>query len=393
MKEQIEARIRERIIQNGPISFADFMEMALYDPEEGYYATPSIGQDYYTSPSAHPVFGALLAIQLEDIWSLMGQPESFPVVELGAGRGTLGKDIKDYALHLSSDFAEAIDYIPVEKHRGKIPGMPLEGCFLSNEFMDALPTHIVVKKGGALQEVMVGIDDDKLVEVLRKPLPGVQEQLNQELTSGAKKITLPEGYRTEVNLEYAGWIADMANALKRGVALTIDYGYLAPELYAPARKRGTLLCYYQHTSNEEPLQRVGYQDITSHVDFTAIIRAGEKSGLSFNSLITQREFLNNLGMQHFIRALSGLEMSSLERQANLYAMQELIRPEGMGSFQVLFQTKGMEGEFKGLQQSIHSAYKPPVMVPKLRSEHLPLYQARYSLSEEAGEELEPWPQT
>ena len=381
-------------MQNGPISFADFMEMALYDLEEGYYTSPSIGQDFYTSPSAHPVFGALLAIQLEDIWSLIGEPESFPVIELGAGRGTLGKDIQNYSSYLSPGFAKAIDYIPIEKHGGNIPAIPVEGCFLSNELLDALPTHIVTQKNGSLMEVMVGIQDDSLVEVLMEPCPGVAEQLDKELNNGTgEKISLPEDYRTEVNLETPHLIAAVAKALKRGVALTIDYGYLASELYSPERRRGTLLCYYQHTYNEVPLLRGGCQDITSHVDFTAIIRAGEKYSLSFDGLVTQREFFNNLGMQHFIRGLAGLGLSPLEYQANLYAMQELIRPEGMGSFRVLVQSKGMEGiKLKGLKHNIDSSYKPPVMVPKLREEHLPLYQAKYSLSEQImGEELEQWP--
>lgn len=395
MKEGLEARIREHIKQDGPISFAEYMEIALYDQEEGYYVTPSVGRDYYTSPSAHPVFGALVAIQLEEIWSLIGQPESFPVVELGAGRGTLGRDIRDYALNISSDFAEAIDYIPVEKHWGKIPELPIEGCFISNEFMDALPTHIVVKKDGSIKEVMVTIQGDSLTEILMDPLPGVLKHLDEELNVGPEKLVLTEGYRTEVNLEAPRWMAAVAKALNRGIVLTIDYGYSATELYSPERRKGTLLCYHQHTYNEEPLQQVGCQDITTHVDFTALIRTGEKKGLSTKGFITQREFLNNLGIQHYIRALGNLGLSSLEYQANLYAIQELIRSEGMGSFRVLLQTKRMEGaKFKSLQKETDSRYKPPTIVPKLRLEHLPLYQAKYSLSEKTiGEEISLWPPT
>ncbi|MBI4289234.1 MAG: SAM-dependent methyltransferase [Chloroflexi bacterium] len=388
MNESLESRIGAIIERDGPISFARFMELALYDQERGYYSSPPTGQDYYTSPFTHPVFGALVAIQLEQVWSALGHPGDFPVVEMGAGNGVLAADVLDYAPQVSPGFASALRYTLIDKHRGQLPPQPIEGCFISNELVDALPTHVVAQTGGRLREVMVGVEGGRFVEVLGEPLTEVAELLAEELSAAGLGTALPEGYRTEVNVEAPRWMASVAQALQRGAVITIDYGYVARELYSPQRKRGTLMCYYQHTYNEDPLSRVGRQDITSHVDFTSLIRAGEKSGLRSEGLVTQQEFLTNLGIRDFMQALASLDLPPSEYWANLYALRDLVRPEGIGSFGVLLQSRALEGiEFMGLHGPADTRYVAPPRVPRLRPEHLPLYQAKYPL---VGEEFQLW---
>jgi len=391
--------IKALITAKGKITFAEFMELALYYPGLGYYASSRqrVGADgdFYTSPATHPVFAALIAVQMEQMWRLMDSPERFDIVEMGAGKGLLARDILSFLPKLSSSFRNAVSYYAAENnanrvfhydHRGAkiiqeiVETIPAEvcGCFISNELIDALPTHLVTVQRGRLREVYVTFEGDDFSEVTGTlSTPGVESRLARE------GIVLPEGYRTEVNLELDSVFSDMAYRLRKGFVITIDYGYPAGELYSPEKSSGTLMTYYRHNCGSNPYIRVGYQDITSHVDFTAAIHAGESGSLETIALISQRDFLANLGIHSFMNALARRGLPNQEHMANRYAMQELIREDGMGSFRVLLQSKGVcqsnlygtnpENEWK---QDLKTGRLFPA-VPLLDSEHTPLLEGKY----------------
>ncbi len=395
-------RIKQRISERGRITFAEFMEMALYYPDLGYYTSlrEKVGArgDFYTSPATHPIFGSLISIQLEQMWYRLGQPPRFTVVEMGAGKGLLAHDILTYSKCLSPDFAGSLEYITLERGRrqaiyrtqgGRIElsrmalqhGAPPEnvtGSVLSNELLDAFPTHKVTMKNGALKEIYVTLKGDEFVESIDKPSTPLLEQKLEE-----EGITPTEGYCTEVNLNIRPWIDDISRILNKGFVLTIDYGYLSSELYSPQRSRGTLMSYYKHTCQNNPYIRIGAQDITSHVDFTSVIKSGYKAGLCSVGPISQEEFLLNLGLRVFIEAMNRKRLDYQEYLANRFAMLELVRPEGMGNFKVLVQGKGADvmslyGFIPNNEKSRElKAKRDELNVPLLTQEHVPLLAAKY----------------
>lgn len=408
----LEQRIKERIRKEGPITFAVFMEMALYGEPGGYYASSlaTVGAegDFYTSPTAHPVFGALIALQLEQMWRLLGSPRRFAVIEMGAGKGLLGRDIMRHGQRLSPSFRDACHYIAIDRGVAKYLGdseplgerasylralvapgpdpgqgkrLPLRGvvgCFLSNELLDAFPVHRVMVKDGQLQEIYVALDGDALVEILGEP--------STQLIEGRLRdegVFIPEGCQGEVNLTIDPWMAEVSQALERGFVLTIDYGYPAPELYSARRPRGTFMCHYRHTTNEEPYIRIGKQDITSHVDFTAVTMAGERNGLELCGLTTQRQFLLNLGFRAFVDALHFQKLPPLAYEANRMGMMDLIKPQGLGGFKALLQAKGISSEeLYGLRADNPlttqlKAQRESLRVPLLSQEHVAIFQAKH----------------
>ncbi|MBE0481160.1 MAG: SAM-dependent methyltransferase [Dehalococcoidia bacterium] len=393
----VAALLKERIRNSGKITLAEFMETALYAPGRGYYtsARQRVGAqgDFFTSPATHPIFAALVAVQLEQLWRILDCPADFTVVEMGAGKGLLADDILSYSARTEPEFSAAVTYIAEERdsvdlvQRGRhMPAEPLfreamldvTGCFLSNELLDSFPANRVAVRDGSLQEVYVDLADGEFVEVAGPPSsPLFLEILAEE------GIVLPEGYQTEINLNVAPWMSRVADRLKRGLVLTIDYGHTARDLYAPERRRGTLMTYYRHMCGEDPFVRVGTQDMTTHVDFTSAVMAGERNGLHFEALCSQREFLQNLGIDAFIDALGRKGLSNAEYLANRFSMLELIREEGLGSFKVLVQSKGIPDAAlicldpqnsyrKGLKASEHE-----LEIPLLRRDHMPLLRGRY----------------
>ena len=391
-----EESIRQRIRDSGPITFAEFMEMALYGPG-GYYAqgepVGGRGADYYTSPAAHPLFGALLALQLEQMWRLLGAPDDFAVVEPGAGDGRLAHDILAFAALLAPDFAAAVAYTavdrsprpagaassPVRWRTGPEPGPErMTGCVVSNELFDAFPVHRLKRVDGRLREAYVDLADGRLVELLAEPsTPRLAALLE------AEGVVLGDCWRAEVSLAAADWMEAMASRLTRGYVVTVDYGDLAEELYSERRRRGTLMSYHEHTPQEEPLERVGRQDITAHVDFTALIEGGKRGGLQPVVLMTQAELLRNLGAGLFTEALAALHLPQPQYQANALAMRALLRPEGLGGFRVLVQAKGApaaglaclrrdEGYLESLRRRL-----PQLKPPLLGEGHVDLMAARF----------------
>lgn len=362
-KPQLLASLRRQIETSGGISFADFMAEALYHPQYGYYTTARqrIGKegDFFTSSSVHSLFGRLIARQLEQMWQLLGKGP-FVAAEQGAGEGHLCLDILNALQEEYPDFYQAIDYRIVEispDHRrsqavnlqphldaGRLGWCALEelqglrGCFLTNELVDAFPVHQVEKHNGQLQEVFVVNRAAGFAEDLR-PLENRTIRSYFELVGSEPA----EGNRGEVNLQALDWLRQVAGIIDRGFMLTIDYGYPAAELFAPQRRNGTLLCYHRHQANEDPYQRVGCQDITAHVDFTALQKIGEQHGLEPLYFGEQYRFLLGIGFLEDLITLQMRETDPHKAQALRLTLKNLIMPEGgMGeSFKVLIQGKNV----------------------------------------------------
>lgn len=350
----------ERITVEGPLPFSDFMRECLYHPEYGYYMTTRkrIGRDgdFYTSSSVHALFGQLIAKQLHQMWEILGCPVEFVIAEQGAGTGHLCLDILNAIKADYFDFYNLLNYRIVEissenrlcqsqlltGHLSRVSWCQQDdlagmiGCYLSNELVDAFPVHLVEMRNGKLLEVYVAVEDDTLIEVLQDP--STEELVNYFKWVGED---LAEGNRGEINLAALSWIRNVAAILQRGFVLTIDYGYLATELYAPWRTNGTLMCYYQHTSNENPYIRLGEQDLTAHVDFSALIKAGEESGLVILFYGDQCKFLLGLGFVDALLHAQAQEKEPHRAQALRLTLKNLIMPDGgMGEvFKVLIQGK------------------------------------------------------
>ena len=337
------------------------MELCLYHPTYGYYmiSRERIGRggDFFTSTSVHALFGRLIARQLFQMWELLGGGE-FTVAEQGAGEGHLALDILDAVAAESPEFYRNLRYSLVEispenrrrqqhlldKHRDRVVWASLEefrnvkGCILSNELVDAFPVHIVERRDGKLLEVFVVERGEGLGEELRSPsTPQLEEYFD---LVGAELV---EGNRAEVNLESLRWIGEVGKALAEGFVLTIDYGYPASDLFAPFRREGTLMCYHRHTAGEDPYVRLGAQDITAHIDFTALERGGAAQGLQTLWFGPQYRFLMGLGFVEALMELQSRETDEKRARELRLTLKNLILPEGgMGeTFKVLIQGKNV----------------------------------------------------
>lgn len=360
--ERLAAVLAARIRTGGPIPFAEFMRECLYHPEHGYYSRLQARRrgDYYTSVDVHAIFGRLIARQLAEMWELLGSPQPFLAVESGAGVGRLAANILDFAARELPAFYAATEYLALERSAARraehpaalashvakgrvsssaeIPADIPAGCIFSNEMVDALPTHRVVMEGGQLREVYVGFEGSKFTEVLREPSTPAIEQYFRE-----QGIALQEGQQAEACLNACRWIEDAGRAIGRGFVLTIDYGHEARALYNERHNRGTLLAYRDHGVTEEVLDAPGEQDLTSHVNFTALQVWGRRSGLERTGLVTQSQFLVALGRANEFADLYEPGQSEVEKLRARLLLKNLIHPEGLGEkFQVLIQHKGIE---------------------------------------------------
>lgn len=355
--------IVERIKKNGPLSFRDFMEMALYHPKLGYYnsSQDKIGAngDFYTSPYISASFGVMIAKQIEEMWGIL-EKKPFKIIEYGAGTGILCHDILDYLknnpalyndltyciIEKSSNMREMEKKHLHEKVRwyNKIQDIPeINGCILSNELVDNFSIHQVIMED-KLMEVFVDYKDSSFTEILklaRKELVDYFSEL---------EIQLPKGFRTEVNLEAISWIKQVAQSLNRGYVITIDYGTSSSELYNIRRSSGTLLCYNKHHSDTSPYQNIGEQDITTHTNFSALQHWGLKYGLEYSGIVNQANFLLALGIKEYndaalISNQSNLQSVTHEAMINYRLLVDM----GM-RFKVLIQQKNVpKHPLKGLQ--------------------------------------------
>ncbi|MDM9382581.1 class I SAM-dependent methyltransferase [Chlorogloeopsis sp. ULAP01] len=397
------AVIADRITTNPHkrISFAEYMDMVLYHPEYGYYSTQAVNigkqGDFFTSVHLGSDFGELLAEQFLQMWEILGQPVLFSLVEMGAGQGHLALDILKYIQQHYPDFFAALEYVIVEKSPAlrqvqqerlqdfklrwcsleDIPNNSITGCFFSNELLDALPVHQFILEEGKLREIYVTTEKegrrnsgqgerghpdagtrghgdtgnvfDRFSPSPTSPFVEVTGELSTPKLAEYFDLVgiqftenfYPEGYRSEVNLAALDWLGVVADRLQRGYVLTVDYGYPASRYYNPRRSQGTLQCYWHHQRHHNPYINVGRQDITAHVDFTALERWGEGCGLNKVSFTRQELFLMMLGLGDRIASLSHTEKSISEVLRRRDALHQLVDPLGLGGFGVLLQSKGL----------------------------------------------------
>jgi SAM-dependent MidA family methyltransferase len=333
----LESTIRAEIAARGPLTFARFMEIALYHPRWGYYTAPGaparIGRagDYFTNVSVGAMFGAVLATQFAEMWETMGRPAEFLVLELGAHRGQLGADVCAWVKRQRPDFAATLRY-ETRDYPGDVP-MRFTGCIVSNELVDSFPVHRVTRRGDEWLELHVAVRDEQLTTVAA----GLScDELRDAVARLPRCGT--EDYTTEIHLEAGRWMARVARCIERGFVMTVDYGYAAEDYYAPHRKEGTLLCYRQHRLANDPLARPGEQDITAHVNFSALVECGAAGGLAVLGFTEQCRFVAGALERH------GQSLAAADDPGAIRQLKTLLHPELMGqTFKVLVQHRRMEG--------------------------------------------------
>lgn len=341
--------IIEKIKAEGPLSFHDLMDMALYHPEHGFYSCGGHGKQF--TGSDHPgaewesLFGRMLGMQLEEMWNLLDR-KPFTIIEYGSCLGTLCKPILDY-LETVPELFEKLRYCIVSSRPGSLhPGkaalcgkaewfdsidqIPFEaGCILSNEALDRLPVHEVVMQ----QELMeIYIDyRDGFTEILRP----ASEPLNEYLEE--LQVQLPRGYRTEINLAAIRWLERNADVLKKGFLLTIDFGCHAAEFYSLSRYRGNLACQQEMQPAEALYNAIGERDIMAHVNFSALHHWGNRFGLECCGYTSQAHFLHSLGL---VPALDQVcDKSPTKTSATRQLYQRIMRLSNR--FRILVQQKGL----------------------------------------------------
>jgi SAM-dependent MidA family methyltransferase len=361
--------IIDRIQSQGPLSFAEYMRMALYEPGHGYYVNDAskVGWegDFYTSTDVSDFFAHCMGRQLLQLWEQLGHPAPFVVLEQGAGRGDLARGVRAWAAQEAPVFLNVLDYHAEDISRGHDAlqssletslSTPAPHVIVSNELVDAFPVHIVEKRGDKLYEVYVTLHEGVLSEMLDEPgSPEIADYLD---TYNIPWKTFEDGWRAEVNLDARRWIQRVARLLcgttlpsnnNGGFLLTIDYGDEAQALYTPDRPRGTLACYYHHQLTERPLTRPGEQDMTAHVNFTALIQEGERQGLRQENFTTQGQWLEAMGIMDELASIRARDFAILDTdrgsdQGQIALFQwynlrqqvsALTDPNGMGKFKVL----------------------------------------------------------
>ena len=356
--------IVQRIRERGPITVAEFMSIALYHPEHGYYARAArrTGRngDFFTSVDVGPAFGAMLARQFAEMWQRLGAGPGFDLVEAGASNGQLARDVLDAARATDPDFYTAIRLHLVEAspsaraaqqemlaaHAGKLArsGATLpdavHGVIYANELLDALPVHSVVMTRQGLGEHYVDLEGDRLVERVGLPSTAALERYLD-----TANVTLEPGWRAEINLSALAWMARACSALHRGFLLLVDYGHPAEEIYSATHATGTLTTFTQHVADASGsgpawLEDPGARDITSHVDLTSVQRAAEELGCSTLGVLDQGYFLLALGLADELATPA----SSVAATRRRLALKTLILPGGLGStHKVLVFGKDVEG--------------------------------------------------
>jgi SAM-dependent MidA family methyltransferase len=362
-------RIRQTIhLNGGNISFARYMEMALYEPGLGYYSGGACkfgsAGDFVTAPEISILFTQCLARQCSQIITQLPQPS---ILELGPGSGRMARDLlleldqnnvlpeKYFMLELSADLRhkqqqQIHDNIPHLEHRviwlDRLPQKPFSGLVLGNEVLDAMPVHRLIKQNNIFHELCVRNTEDGFSWETVSLTHQLQQLVEKQL--GELYGNLPDGYITEINLQINPWLNSLADLLTQGVMLFIDYGYPCHEYYHPQRTEGTLLCHYRHHVHDDPFLYPGLQDITASVDFTTVAEAADCAGLRTSGFITQAHFLMNNGLEELLnrnQLTSAIEHAELGRQARLLTM-----PGEMGErFKVIALTKDFSIPLAGFQ--------------------------------------------
>ena len=354
--------IQHTIVQkNGWINFATFMQMALYTPVIGYYSGGAkkfgIGGDFVTAPEISPLFSQALANQVAQVLDEIGGS----ILELGAGTGRLAIDLmrtlaskkvlpSHYYILEVSDYLREVQRTNLKENLSEdlfsrvvwLDTLPKNyvGMIIGNEVLDAIPVHLIYKQDGQLYERGIALGNglawqDRLL-------------IDGELSRHLNALQLPDDYLTEVNLASIGLTKSLTESVKQGVVLMLDYGFGAPEYYHPQRKQGTLMCHYQHYAHSNPLINVGLQDITAHVNFTAIAEAGFDNGFDV-AYVNQASFLINCGLLDIAAKTSPEDMAAYVPL--VASAQKLLSPSEMGElFKVIAFSKGINNPLIGFIQ-------------------------------------------
>ena len=360
--DRVAEHIRGEISASGGwISFARYMELALYAPGLGYYSAGAkkLGKagDFVTAPEISPLYGQTLARQVREVLDA-GFDE---VLEVGAGSGALaatlleeleraGRTPRNYLiLELSADLRERsrdtlAARVPHLLERvawlNRLPPA-FSGVVLGNEVLDAMPVHVVRTQGGRVEEGGVGVRSDRLDWSWRLASGGPLD--------AARALKLPEGFRTEIQLAARGFMRSLAGVLEKGAALFVDYGFPEKEFYHPQRKDGTLMCHYRHHAHADPFFLPGLQDITSHVDFSAIAASARSGGLELLGYTGQAQFLVNCGITEVMSRTPPEDEARflpLANQAN-----RLMSPAEMGElFKVIALGRGFAAPLLGFRE-------------------------------------------
>ena len=339
--------IIQKIKAEGPISFRDFMDMALYYPDHGYYTSAKhiVGKrgDFFTSPYISSAFGAMVGRQIEEFSKQMNGP--FTIVEFGAGTGLLCHDILEY-LKLNPTFYHSLRYVIIEKSpvarrllQKYLPEKVIwmdrpenlgqfQGCILSNELFDNFPIHRIVVKDREIKEIFIDFQSE-FYELLKPAGPDITDNLKLSDT------TSPRTIYSEFCLDASEWFRNISGHLNKGYIISIDYGYPGSDLCNLTADQNTLRCYHNHQVNDNPYQEIGDQDITADVNFYTLHHWGRQNGFEFDGFVNQANFLRALG---FVPYLS--EMNDSEENKK-FAMNTLINRMGI-AFKVLIQRKGLD---------------------------------------------------
>ncbi len=369
---EVSARLERRLIDlieqagEGGIGFQTFMKMALYEPGHGYYSAGSrkfgAGGDFVTAPEISALFARAMARQSAQI---LADSEAGCILEFGAGSGALAAGIietlaqtgecpeqylimepsPDLRQRQKEALAERIpEYVDRVVWLDRLPERPLHGVIIANEVLDAMPVHRVIRQEGIWREICVRYEAGLAFDVR-----SIEDASLLAAVSRIDDISpnLPDGYVTEVNLAAVDWIGALDGVLGRGVALVVDYGYPAREYFLPERCQGTLRCYFRHRAHDNPLINVGLQDITAHLDFTALAEAADQSGMSVLGYTTQAAFLLGSGILEENPGSDPLSQVSMAQQ-----LRSLLMPGGMGeSFKVLGLGRHFDSEIAGFSFS------------------------------------------
>ncbi len=364
------ARLHQRIVAEiaaagGAISFARFMELALYAPGLGYYSAGArkfgAEGDFITAPELSPLFARCLARQCAQV---LGELRQGDVLEAGAGSGALAVDLlaalaeldclpaRYFILELSADLRERQQSLLRERAPqwwsrvvwlDRLPAAPFRGVVLANELLDALPVHLFTISETGAEELFVGEHGGSLHwraaplsdARLKARIDAIQQALGEE--------SLAAGYTSEINLAAEDWLRSMADVVEAGAILLIDYGFPRREYYHPQRASGTLMCHYRHRAHGDPLLMLGLQDITAHLDFTALAEAALEADLTVAGYTTQGAFLLATGITEQLAAADADEQLRRAQE-----VKKLTLPHEMGElFKVMALTRGIDQPLLG----------------------------------------------
>lgn len=336
--------LAERLAAQGTMSFRDWMEACLYDPEEGYYTrrrdSPRTGAgddaDFATSPTLHPFMAQAIAAEIGATWEALGRPDDFLVVEYGGGRGDLARDALA-ALHAKYGWQPLWHHVEISDDHRQDQATPgtrhgaaperFQGCIVAHEFLDALPVHLVERRMGHWAEVVVA--DGAL-------MTGMPTKAGND---AAPAIDVPDGHRAAANAAAKAWFADVGKALTAGRVLVVDYGDEGMKLWGRDPEWGTIRTFRHHQDGGSPLEDPGEKDITASIDFAQCRDWAAKAGLAEASYESQEAFLLRHGV---LEAMNAIDRSTTQGASSYLRLRQLMLPTAMGhAFRVAVYETGM----------------------------------------------------